>query len=183
MPRETNEWVMMYFKTITMNLLTIVHPFLVETITSVAKPKAYLEAYISIRKLPWTVTSSKPGIYSSQFSFLFFGKMLRSNRYSWGTVLSHVGNSADSCRWRNTTIKLKCTASRNCIFIIDLINGGYVLCWDPSIRWEFIVEAILSKSFLEFSDTNQFFIVVSLNPITKQFPTISNSHSHSNCFT
>ena len=44
MTREANEGVMMYFKTITMNLLTIVHP-LVEPITSLAKPKASLEAY------------------------------------------------------------------------------------------------------------------------------------------
>ena len=46
-----------------------------------------------------------------------------------------------------------------------------------------IVEAILSKSLREFSDTDQFFIGVSLNPITKQFPTIINIHSHINCRT
>ena len=178
-----NKRIMMHFKTIMMNLLTIVHPFLVETITSIAKPKASLEVSIYIRKLPWRLTSSKPVISTSQFSFFFFGKVLRSNRYSWGTVLSHVGNSADSCKWRHTTRKLKCTESRNCIFIIELIKGRYVICWVPYIRWEFIVEAILSKSFREFSDTNQFVIVVSLNPIPKQFPTISNSHSHRNCCT
>ena len=98
---------MMHFKIVTMNLLIIVHPFLVETIIYVTKPKAYLEAYISIRQLPLTVTSSKPVISPSQFCFFFLGKILRSNRYSRGTVLSHVGNSADSCGWRNKTIKLK----------------------------------------------------------------------------
>ena len=48
--REANEGVMMYFKTITMNLLTIVH-LLVEPITFLAKPKASLEAYFYIGKL------------------------------------------------------------------------------------------------------------------------------------
>ena len=126
MSGETNEGVMMHFKKITMNLLTIVHP-LVEPITSLAKPKASLEASIYIRQIPWTVTSTKPFLSPSLFSFFFFGNMLRSNRYSWGTVLSHVGNNADSCGGRNTTRKLKCMANRKCISIIDLINGGYVL--------------------------------------------------------
>ena len=47
MSREMNEGVMMYFKTIMMNLLTIVH-LLVESITSLAKPKALL---------PWLATT------------------------------------------------------------------------------------------------------------------------------
>ena len=139
MSRETNEGVMMHFKTITMNLLTIVHP-IVEPITSLSKPKASLEAYFSIWQLPWKVTSTKPFVSPSLFIFIFFCNMIRTNRYSWGTVESHVGNSADSCGGRNTTRKLKCTASRNCIYIIDLIKGRYVLCWGTSIRWKFIVE-------------------------------------------
>ena len=48
---------MMHSKTIAMNLSTMVHP-LVEPITSLEKPKASLEEYFSIRKLPLTVTSS-----------------------------------------------------------------------------------------------------------------------------
>ena len=100
--RETNNGFMMRFKTMTTNLSTIVHIF-VETITSLAKPKASLEAFISIRKISWTVTSSKPVISPSLFSFLFFGNMLISNRYWWGTVESYVVNSSDRCRGRNTT--------------------------------------------------------------------------------
>ena len=182
MSRETNKGVVMRFKTITMNLSTIVH-LIVEPITFLAKPKASLEEYISIRQLPWTVTSSKPVISPSLFSFFFFGNMLRSNRYSWGTVYSHFGNSADRCGGRNTTRKMKCTSSRNCISIVNLIKGRCVLCLGTSIGWNFIVEAILGKSFWELSDTNQFVIMVSLNPITKQFPAISNIHSHRNCHT
>ena len=71
---------MMHFKTITMNLLTIVHLF-VEPITSIAKPKASLEAYFSVRQLPFTVNSSKPVISPSLLSFFFFYNMLISNRY------------------------------------------------------------------------------------------------------
>ena len=135
MSRETNEGVMMLFKTITTNLPTIVH-LLVEFVTSLDKPKASLEASISIRQPTWTVTSSKPVIYPSLFSFLFFGNMLGSNIYWWGTVESHVGNSADRCGGRNTTVKMKCTASRNCIFITNLVKGRCVLCWGTSIRWK-----------------------------------------------
>ena len=176
MSRETNGWVMMHCKTVTINMLTIVHPFIVETTTSVAKPKASLWASLSVRQIPWTVTSSKPVISSSQLGFLFFGIM-------WGTALSQVRNSAESSGGRNRSRKLKWTASRNCIFIIDFIKERYVLCRVPTIRLEVIVEAILSKSFREFSDIGWFVVVRSLNPITKYFPTIGNSHSHSNCRT
>ena len=79
----------MHSKIITTNLLTIAHP-LVEPITSLAKPKASLEAYFSIRKLTWTVTSSEPVISPSLLSFFFFCNMLRFNRYWWGTVESRV---------------------------------------------------------------------------------------------
>ena len=116
-------------------LSTIVH-LLVEPITSLAKPKYYLEASISIRQLPWTWISSKPVIYPSLFSFFVFGNILRSNRYWWGTVESHVGNSADRCGGRHRTRKMKYTASRNCILTIGLIKGRYVLCWFPPIRWK-----------------------------------------------
>ena len=181
MSRETNEGVMMRFKTITANLSTILH-LLVEPITSLEKQKAYLEESISIRK-PWTVNSSKPVISPSMFRFFFFGNMLRSNGYRWSTVESHVINSADRCGGRNKTGKMKCMVSRNCISIIYLIKGRYVLCWGHSIRWKRMVEEILSKSFREFSYTDQFVIVVSINPTTKQFPTINNSHYHINCRT
>ena len=81
MPRETDEGVMMRFKPITTNLSTIIH-LLVEHIKSLAKPKASLEAFIYIRQIPGTVTSSNPVISSSLFVFLFYGNMLRSNKYS-----------------------------------------------------------------------------------------------------
>ena len=109
-------------------------------IISLAKQKASLEASISIRKLPWTVTSSKPVINTSLFSFFFSRNMLRSTRYSWGTVESHVRNSSDSCGGRNTNRKLNCTESRNCISIIGVIKGGYVIWWGPSIRWNLLLK-------------------------------------------
>ena len=90
MSRETNEGVMMYFKTITMNLLTIVH-LLVGPITYLAKLKAYMETSFLIMQLPWTVTSSKPVISPSLLSFLFFCNMLKFNRYWPGTVESNAG--------------------------------------------------------------------------------------------
>ena len=89
MSREKNKGVMRHFKTIALNLLTIVHP-IVEPITSLAKPKASMEAYFSIRQLPWTVTSSKLVIFPSLLSFFLFCNILRSNGYWWGTVESHV---------------------------------------------------------------------------------------------
>ena len=122
MSRETNEGVMMHSKKIMMNFLKIVHP-LVEPITSLAKPKASLEAYFFIRQLPLTVTFTKHVVSPSLFSFFFFGHMLISNRYSSGNVESHVGNSADSCRGRNTTIKLKYTARKEG----DLLNDNFII--------------------------------------------------------
>ena len=152
---------MMCSKTITMNLSTIVH-LIVEPITSLSKPKASLEASIYIRQLPWTLTSSKPVISPSLFSFLFFGNMLSSNRYSLDNVEIHVVNSSDICGEKSTTRRLNWTAIRNCISIINLVKGRYFLCWFTFTRWKFIVESILIKSFWEFSDTNQFVIVVLL---------------------
>ena len=146
MLREMNEGVIMNFKTITMNLLTILHP-LVEPITSLAKLKDYLEAYIYVSQIPWTVNSINPVIYTSLFSFFFFVSMLISNGYWWITLLSYFGNSYGLCRGRNTTGEMKCTTSRNCLSIIDLINERYVLLQGTSISFKRIVEEILSKSF------------------------------------
>ena len=90
MSREVNKGVIMHFKTITTHLSTIVH-LPAEPIISLAKPKSSLEAYFSIRKLPWTVTSNKPVISLYLFSFFFSGNMLRSNIYWWCTIESHAG--------------------------------------------------------------------------------------------
>ena len=175
MSRETNKGVIMHLKTITMSLSTIVH-LLVKPITSLAKPKASLEASMSIKQLSWAVTSSKSVISPSLFSFFFFGNMLRYNGYSWGTVESRVGNSAYSCGGRNTTRKMKCTESKTVSPSYTSSRGGMFFSGVP-LSGENIVEEILSKSFWEFSDADQFFVVVSLNPITKHFPTISNINS------
>ena len=123
MSRKTNDGVMIRYKKITANLLTIVR-LLVEPITSLEKTKDSLEAYLSISEPPWTVTSSKPVISPSLSRFFSFGSMLISNRYLWSTVLSYVGNSDGRCGGRNTTGKTKCTASGNFISTTNLINGG-----------------------------------------------------------
>ena len=70
----------MRLKIITMNLSTIVH-LLVEPITSLAKPKASMEASNYIRQLTLKITSCKPVISPSLFSFFFSVNMLRSSRY------------------------------------------------------------------------------------------------------
>ena len=100
MSRETNEGSMMCCKTIKANVLTIVR-LLVEPITSLAKPKAYLESYISIMQTLWTVTSINHVIYPSFSSFFSFWNMLISNRYWWSAVLGSVGNSSGRCGGRN----------------------------------------------------------------------------------
>ena len=130
MSRETNKGFMMCCKKITAKLSTIVH-LLVENITSLAKPKAYLEVYNYIRKYTLKVNSSKPVISPYLYNFLSLGNILRSNRYWWSTVLSYVGNSVGHYGGRNKTGKLKCTSSRNCIYIINLIKGRYILYWVP----------------------------------------------------
>ena len=137
MSRETHKVVMMRSKIITANLLKIVG-LLVEHITSIAKPKASLERYLSLKKTPWKVSSSKPVISPSLSSFFSFGSMLRSNSisnwsigYWWSTVESYVGNSSGHCRRRNTTGTMKCIESSNCLYFINLINGG-VSFWPVS---------------------------------------------------
>ena len=55
--RVTNKGIIMCCKSSTFNLLTVVG-LLVEPITSVAKPKGYLEAYLSIIQPHITVTFS-----------------------------------------------------------------------------------------------------------------------------
>ena len=143
---------MMRFKKITANLSKIVC-LIVEPITYLAEPKDSPEASLYISQTTWTITSSKPVIYPSLSSFLYFGNMMISNGYWWSTVESYVVNSSVCCRGINTTGKMKLTESRNFNSIINLIKGRYVICWSNNIGWKSIVEAILSKSFREFSDT------------------------------
>ena len=90
MSREKNKGVIICFKIFTRNLYTIVH-LLVEPIISQAKPKASMEAYISIMWLLRTVTSCMPVISPYLFSFFFSGNILRSNRNWWGTIEIHAG--------------------------------------------------------------------------------------------
>ena len=133
MSRGTNEGVIMHCKTITVNFLTIVR-LLVGPITSLAKLKAYLEAYVSIRQPPWRLTSVKSVIYPSLSGFFYFGSKLINNRYWWSTVLSYVGNSADRCGGVNITVKMKFTKNRNCLYFPTFYRGGYFLLRGPSLR-------------------------------------------------
>ena len=151
--------------------------------------KGSLEAYLSIMWPPIIVASSSPVIPPSLPSSFFFSSMPRSNSrrhqiigWQWITVESYVINSSDLCRMRITTGKMKCMSSRNFLSVIDLIKERYVIFWSPSISWKRIIEAIRRKLFREFSDTNQFLIVISLNPIRKSFPKNINSHCYSYCF-
>ena len=139
----------MRFKTITAKLLTIVR-LIVEPITNLAKPKAYLETYLSIRQPPWTGTSSKPVISPSLSSFFSFGNILTLNRYWWSTVDIYVKNSAGWCRGRNITRKMRCTASRNCMSIINLIQGGMLFSGFPIL----CEKLLLKQSWASRSDNS-----------------------------
>ena len=128
---------MMRCKTITSNLLTVVG-LLVEPSTPIAKPKASIKAYLSIRPPPWTVTSSKPVIYPSLSCFFSLSSMLRSNSrshrsiwYWWSTVESYVENSDNHCGRRNRTGKMKCKESRKCLCFINLNKGGMLFAVSP----------------------------------------------------
>ena len=140
MLRDMNKGFMILCKTITANLLEILG-LLVEPSTSISKPKGCLEAFLPIGKPLWTLTYKYPMIYSSLSSFFSFSSMLISNSIShpsigcwWSTVESYVRNSAGRCGSRNRTRKMKCTESRNCLSIIHLINGRYVIFWGPYIN-------------------------------------------------
>ena len=146
--RETNEGVMIRCKEITDNLLTVVG-LIVEPRKAIEKPKSSIGEYISISQPQQTVTSSKPFIYHYIYSFFFFISMMRSNGrsyrcilYLWSTVESYIGNSAGLCESINRTGKMKCTASKYCIYFVELIKGRYVLWRGTSISWKSMVEAI-----------------------------------------
>ena len=94
--------VMMRCKTITANLLKIVH-LIVETITYFENPKATIEASLSIQQPPWRITSSKPVISPSLSRIVSFRTMLRYNRHWWSTVLRYVRSDYGHCRGGNTT--------------------------------------------------------------------------------
>ena len=160
-------------KAVTSNLLTVVG-LIVEPRIAIEKIKGYIEAFIYMIQTPITVTSINLANPPHLSSFLFFSSMLISNSRShqsigkqWSTVENYVENSADLCGSRNRTEKMRCTESRKCLSSIDIIKGGYVLFRGPSISWKSIVEAIYSKLFWWLSDTDQFVIVLSLNPTTK----------------
>ena len=110
-------------------------------------------------------------------------KIRRSIGSWWSTVHSEVVKSPDFCGTIIITVNIYCTASRNFLSIIYLIKERFVLFRSPSISWKFIVEAIKSKLIQKLYNTNQFVIVVSLNPITKCFPSVINNHFHSKCRT
>ena len=132
MSQETNEGIMVYCKTITAKFLAIVH-CLVETIIIHAKPKAYLEAYISACQPFLTVTYIKPVISLYIYRFLSFSSILISNRYWWSTVFNYVVNSAGCCLGRNRSGEINWTSSRNCLSFIYIIKGSCVLCWCHSL--------------------------------------------------
>ena len=60
----------MHCRSVTANVLALVG-ILIEPSTSIAKPKGYIEASVSISKTHITVTSSSPIISSSFARYLF----------------------------------------------------------------------------------------------------------------
>ena len=172
-----NESVKMRYKSVRVKLFTVVGILVEPIITAIVNPKVFIEASLSMVQPTIKVTAKIPVIPSSVPGSLFFRSILISSCRShwrrglrWITVESYFRNSTDLCGTMIITVKLKFPACINYISIVDLINGRYFLCRSPSISWKHIVEATNSKSFQEFSDTNLFAIVISLNPITKYFP-------------
>ena len=71
MSRVKNEGLMMHYKSVTDNMLTVVgHIF--EPNTAIEEPKGSLEANLSIRKPPIVITSSNTVISPSIYRILFF---------------------------------------------------------------------------------------------------------------
>ena len=68
-------------------------------------------------------------------------------------------------------------------FVINVVKVRYVLFRHPCVCCEIMIEAINSDLFQELPDADKLVVVVPLNPIAKQFPTIINNHHHSNSST
>ena len=128
MSTAINKGIKMRCKSVTANFFTVVG-LLVENITAIAKPKGYLEAFLSIGQPLITVTYSSPVITPSLPSSFFFSSMLRSNSkihrsigLQWSNVESYVVNITDLCVTRVRTEKINCAAIIKYLSIVDLIK-------------------------------------------------------------
>ena len=138
MSRETNEGVMMRFKTITANLSTIVH-LLVEPIKSLEKPKASLEASFSIRQLSWTVTSNKsivsPPCLDSSVSTICLDPIDIVEallRVMSEIVLTAAEGEIQLEKWsarQVETVSTSCTSSRGGMLFAGVPISGENDCW------------------------------------------------------
>ena len=72
---------------------------------------------------------------------------------------------------------------RHSDFVINVIKGRYVLCRRTCVFCENTTEAIHSDALQLFPYANKVVVVFPINPIAKQFPTISNCHPHINSST
>ena len=77
-----NDGVKMRYKSVTVNLVTVVGPLVESSITAIANTEGSLEAYLSIRENPITVTSNRPVIPPYLPISLFFSNMLIPNSRS-----------------------------------------------------------------------------------------------------
>ena len=71
-------------------------------------------------------------------------------------------------------------SGRHSALVINFIKGRYVLFRRLCVCCEIIIEAIISYSFQELPDADKLVVLVPLDPIAKQFPTIINCRPHSN---
>ena len=127
------------------------------------------------------VTTSPPIIPPSlQFNFL---RRLMANSSSRRSSDCDIRYRADIWTARRRTGIVESPIGIHSAFIINVIKGRYVLLRHPSVCCKSIIEAISCNSFRELPDADKIVVVVPLNPIAKQFPTISNHHPNRNIST
>ena len=98
---------------------------------------------------------------------------------------SNLGIRYNADIWiaRRRTEIVGALTGRHSAFVIYFIKVRYVLFRNPCVCCEIIIESINSYLFQELPNADKLVVVVPLNPIGKQFPTIINSHPHSNSST
>ena len=106
-----------------------------------------------------------------------------ANRISWSSSDCDIRYPADLWIEIRRTGIFEAPTGIQSAFVINVINGKYVIFQRPRVCCEIIIEEINSNSFQEFYDTDKLFVVVPLNPTEKKFPTISNCYPHSNIST
>ena len=143
--RDINEWFVMWCKSFTAIMFTVVGPPPKINWTVMAVPETPLRKFLSIRQPPIAVTPICTIILPYlQFNFL---QSRMSNSSSRSSINRDIRYCADIWIVRRRTGIVEALTGRHIAFVINVIKGSYVLFWRLCVCCESIIEAISSDVF------------------------------------